>query len=78
MKITPTNNLKLLFPEIAKEWHPTKNDDLKPEQVAKTSNKKVWWLCSKGHEWKTAVHARTGKKTKCPHCGNHYTTRNSK
>ena len=41
MKITPTNNLKILFPEVAKEWHPSKNVDLKPENVAKKSGKKV-------------------------------------
>jgi hypothetical protein len=77
-KVGKENNLKFLFPEIAKEWHYEKNYPLKPEDLTKSSGKKVWWLCSKGHEWKTAVHARTGKKTKCPHCGNHYTTRNSK
>ncbi len=77
-KVGKENNLKFLFPEIAKEWHYEKNYPLKPEDLTKSSGKKVWWLCSEGHEWKTAVHARTGKKTKCPHCGNHYTTRHSK
>ena len=29
------NNLRLFFPQIAKEWHPTKNGNLKPEKVSK-------------------------------------------
>ena len=49
--ITPTNNLKFNFPDIAKEWHPTKNDDLKPSDVVKYANRKAWWLCKNGHEW---------------------------
>ena len=43
----------LLFssPEIAKEWNYERNGNLKPEHFAANSNKKVWWKCSKGHEW---------------------------
>lgn len=77
-KVSNENNLKFLFPEIAKEWHYEKNYPNKPEDLTKRSGKKVWWLCSKGHEWKTAVHTRTGKKTNCPYCRNHYTIRKSK
>ena len=56
--LTPTNNLKFNFPEIAKEWHPTKNINLKPEDVIKYTNKKVWWLCPKKHEYESRVSAR--------------------
>lgn len=46
------NDFQSQNPEIAKEWHPTKNGDLLPTQIfAKTSTKKVWWQCSLGHEW---------------------------
>ena len=38
------NDLNTLFPEIAKEWHPTKNGKLTPNDVAPFSNKKVWWF----------------------------------
>ena len=78
-KVSKENNLKFLFPEIAKEWHYEKNYPHKPEDLTKSSGKKVWWLCSNGHEWKTAVQVRTGKKkSNCPYCGNHYTIRKSK
>jgi len=38
------------IPELMAEWHPTKNDDLMPEDVTHGSNKVAWWLCSEGHE----------------------------
>ena len=34
-------------PELAQQWHPTKNGDLGPEHVRLGSNKIVWWLCEK-------------------------------
>ena len=34
------NDLETLFPEIAAEWHPTKNGDLLPSQVLAGSSKK--------------------------------------
>jgi len=57
------------YPEIAKEWHPTKNGNLTPDQFAPNSNKKAWWLCSAGHEWCSVISSRTSKKKHgCPKC----------
>lgn len=57
------------YPELVKEWHPTKNGDLTPKDVTHGSSKKVWWLCSKGHSYETAPQERTRKKpTGCPYC----------
>lgn len=36
--------------------------------VAYASNKRLKWRCSEGHEWVTAVKARTSRKTGCPYC----------
>lgn len=55
------------FPEIAKQWHPTKNGTLQPTDVTAKSNKAVIWICEKGHEWKTKVYHRTDG-TECPYC----------
>lgn len=33
-------------PDIALEWHPTKNLPLTPDQVSTGSKKRVWWRCS--------------------------------
>ena len=67
------NDLATIYPNLAEEWHPTKNGDLKPTQVAIKSNKTVWWKCkAHGHEWPIEVCARTRKDraTNCPICGN--------
>lgn len=58
------------YPEKAREWHPTKNGDLRPNDVTVGYNKKVWWICEKGHEWEYEVANRTKKnrKSPCPYC----------
>ena len=65
-KLSLTN----VYPEIAKEWHPTKNGTLRPTDVIAGSHKKVWWVCNKGHEWLATIHNRTAAGTKCPYCSN--------
>ena len=64
------NDLATRAPEIAKEWHPTKNNLLKPSDVTFGSNKKAWWKCSKcGYSWETRITYRTGPDhTGCPYC----------
>lgn len=62
------NSLTQLYPDIALEWHPTKNGSLKPEYVLAHSGKRVWWQCKKcGHEWITDICSRTSG-TGCPEC----------
>ena len=63
------NDLATTHPEIAKEWHPTKNGDLTPQKVTHGSGRKVWWLCPEGHEYKaTILHRTQGNGTNCPTC----------
>lgn len=64
------NDLESYAPEIARQWHPQKNGGLLPSQVAVTSNRRVWWLCDKGHEWQSAVSSRTASRSECPYCAN--------
>ena len=72
-KLSRDYNLAVLYPEIAKEWHPTKNGDLKPSNLLPQSNKKVWWICKKGHEWKASIGGRYGsEKRKGSGCLNCY------
>ena len=61
------NDLETVNPELAREWHPTKNGDLTPSQVACQSNKSVWWIDSKGHEWKATISSRSSGRG-CPYC----------
>jgi hypothetical protein len=67
-KASKENNLETLFPEIAKEWHPSKNNDLSPNQVTRASTKKVWWECTIGHSYESTIANRTRNKNGCPYC----------
>ena len=62
------NDLQSQYPEIATEWHPTKNGDLKPIDVMPGSKKKVWWLGKCGHEWQAVISARCKSRQGCPLC----------
>ena len=70
--IKKRGSLALNHPNLVKEWHPTKNGDLKPSDVLSRSDMKVWWKCEKGHEWLVRVSSRTGgpnrKGSGCPEC----------
>lgn len=61
------NNLKIMFPEIAKEWDYEKNIE-KPECCTSHSSKNIFWVCSscKGR-WKAVIQNRV-KGSGCPIC----------
>ena len=59
-------DLATLMPEIAEEWNYTKNGNKTPEMYTKHSGKKVWWICPKGHEWRTSIDNRTHTGSGCP------------
>ena len=60
-KVVISNSLAILNPKLAKEWHSTKNDNLRANQVSLNSGKKVWWKCPKGddHEWESTIYNRS-------------------
>ena len=61
-------DLATLNPQLAKEWHPTLNGELKPSEVSPGSSKKVWWCCDKGHSWQATVALRSNSSRGCPTC----------
>lgn len=61
------NDLQTVNPTLAKEWNHAKNGELTPMDVMPNSDKKVWWLCSKGHEWQATIGHRN-KGRGCPEC----------
>ncbi len=69
-----TNCVATVRPALAKEWHPTRNGTLSPEQVVAGSEKLVWWQCSINplHEWPAKVADRV-RGTGCPSCGHGWT-----
>ena len=61
------NDLQTTNPELVSEWDYEKNGELKPSDVLYGTNKKVWWKCSKGHEWLSSPHNRRNGNG-CPYC----------
>ena len=65
--VTGKNDLATTHPYLSMEWHPTKNNQLTPEDVTYGSGKKIWWLCPNNHEYDaTILHRAHG--TECPKC----------
>lgn len=71
-RVTRSNSLGAVVPELAKEWHPTKNGKLTPFDVLPSANKKIWWQCLKGkdHEWFAKLNNRKNGRG-CPICSGH-------
>ena len=71
-KVVKSNCLATINPELAKEWHPTKNGELTPHDIVINSSKKIWWKCNKGkdHEWEATLNSRTSNNRNCPICSN--------
>lgn len=68
--MTKYGDLETENPELAREWHPTKNNGLSPSDVTVKSGKSVWWLGQCGHEWQAKVSHRTDGQN-CPICSSH-------
>ena len=62
------------YPEIAKEWHPTKNGTLTPYDVTTNSEKSVYWQCpiNSSHVYKCKVLRRIYSSRGCPSCKNEF------
>ena len=56
------------YPHLVKEWHPSKNGELTPDDFTHGTHKKVWWLCSNGHSYEQLIKNKTILKYGCPEC----------
>jgi very-short-patch-repair endonuclease len=56
------------FPEIAREWHPTKNIGLDPTKLLPFSSRSAWWICPRGHEYSSVIANRTAQAHGCGYC----------
>ena len=70
-RLSKSGSLSVKHPEIAAQWHPTKNGFETPNEFSPTSGAKVWWRCSKGHEWQATIDSRSRGRG-CPYCSGHY------
>ena len=64
------NDLATVNPDLTEEWDHERNASLKPDMVTAGSQRSVWWKCSLGHSWRSAVCSRNGSHTGCPYCSN--------
>ena len=71
-QVTLLNCLATKYPDLVKEWHPTKNGKLTPYDVTCGSEKEAWWKCKEGHEWHTTIKDRN--ILGCPYCSGRYPT----
>ncbi len=67
-KLSITNSLAKVRPDLAKEWHPTKNSSKTPHDYIFGTHKYVWWKCDNHHEWRTSIQFRTKGQSGCPDC----------
>lgn len=64
------NDLASQFPEVAAQWHATKNGELAASGIHAKSSKKFWWKCADEHEWEASIANRTRLGRGCPVCSN--------
>lgn len=66
-KLCETSSLAFVRPDLAKEWHPSKNGILTANNVTYKTATKAWWQCDKGHEWESRISNRNHGRN-CPIC----------
>jgi hypothetical protein len=68
-RVSITNCLARVRPDLARHWHPTRND-LTPDRIVAGSTKPAWWKCpvAADHEWRVSPHDRASVEGACPFC----------
>lgn len=62
-------SLATLAPELAQQWHPTRNGERTPGSVTPGSRRLAWWLCTDcAHTWRARVSSRALSGNGCPRC----------
>jgi hypothetical protein len=69
-RLNKNGSFKDKFPHLVEQWHPSKNEDKKPEDFSVGSHQKIWWRCRNGHEWLQSINSRANIKIKveCRFC----------
>lgn len=67
-RLSVTNSLAALSPELAIEWHPKKNGKLTPKDVVAYTTNAYWFLCPQGHSYEKRLHLRFRYGAGCPLC----------
>lgn len=57
------------YPELAKQWHPTKNKELSVDGVSPLSTIKAWWHCPVcKNDYQAEIRNKTLNNQPCPFC----------
>lgn len=67
-RVASDTSLAATAPALAAEWHPDRNAGATPGTTMPGSDRPVWWLCERGHEWLAAPQARVSRGSGCPYC----------
>jgi hypothetical protein len=68
-RVSITNCLATVAPQLAKEIHPTKNDELNAQSIIARSTREIVWICNACQfEWTQQVRLRLQPRSKCPGC----------
>lgn len=72
LTVSGINDLSSINPSLAKEWHPSLNQNLLPTEISPGSTRKVWWVCSNSsdHSWQATIASRHRIGAGCPICAN--------
>ena len=47
------------MPKFIEEWNYDQNVPFEPILFSAFGNQRVWWICSRGHEWEAAIADRS-------------------
>ena len=67
IRVGQGNDLATLYPELAAQWDTQKNAPRTPSEFSAGSHSLVWWLCEKGHSWRSQIKSRVSG-CGCPVC----------
>lgn len=71
-RVSVLDSLATVAPDVARQWHPTRNGALTAHDVSAASMMLAWWSCDKGpdHQWRGQVRARVLDGVRCAFCRN--------
>lgn len=77
LKVDSGSSLRTLSPSLSLEFDGDRNYPLTPESLHAQSNRKVFWVCSKGdHSWEASPASRFRMGSGCPYCSGRLPIRN--
>lgn len=62
------NDFASAYPELLREWSFELNGELRPDAIARSYSKKVWWTCALGHDFSATPANRSSNGSGCPFC----------